>query len=599
MPLAPLTLVALDLAFAGLLEAPAAGPGATPHTRSADAPAQVEGVAGDQGGAPSGTDASGASPSGDRDGGVFFGEGLVDESAPAATTGPKSAPKTPPMPEVEEIPSKAPTRAGSPPVVFGGAKDRTPVRGGGVDFFDPGRLGDDGPTGGGGSIQIRGYLGLNFMVAERTNTSARDPSTGEFEKLKTLPAFGGGAANLYVGAPIYADVVYARVAFEFLSIPRADIAAADVAPAWTPVVLMESAALEVNPFSWAHKTGRWFREGFKITAGVFIVPFGLEDEEHDAPVRWFVSRPLAMSSGRVYPGSWIDLGATIKWKPTFGKKRPIRPLEIDVGVVNGDACTQTRAIDILYRFQGIGQVDEVCEHRIRGDAVAMIPRADGAIVGITPDNNGNKSFLARVMIRPVPALNLGGSIIWGKHPRSDLSQYDATEFKGKTYIDTEQAPTWRAGAHFDLNFDELIQSPFPLPHVRGEAVYGVDKAAPALNPDKPLYADRRMFGGYIQVAQPLWRRKKTRLPGLIVQYRFDHSDPDLDVPHVTATETSLSDFSDTYKYDEAMRAHVIGLRMPVLPRFALKAEYGFLREDGGRRNQLHNDIFFFQAVADF
>src|SRR5690606_3471588 len=100
-----------------------------------------------------------------------------------------------------------------------------------------------GPAGGGGSIQIRGYLGVNFMVTERTNTLVRDPNTGQFQELSPLPVFGGGAANLYVGAPIYADVVYARVAFEFLSIPRADPGAADVAPVYAPVVLMESAAL--------------------------------------------------------------------------------------------------------------------------------------------------------------------------------------------------------------------------------------------------------------------------------------------------------------------------------------------------------------------
>ena len=37
----------------------------------------------------------------------------------------------------------------------------------------------------------------------------------------------------------------------------------------------------------------------------------------------------------------------------------------------------------------------------------------------------------------------------------------------------------------------------------------------------------------------------------------------------------------------------------VLPRFTLKAEYAFVREDGGRQNRLYNDNFSFQAVADF
>lgn len=505
--------------------------------------------------------------------------------------GPSEGGGAPPMPPVED--ASASKGGGGSPIVFGGDKDRAAIGGGGAGFFDPGRLGGDGPAG--GALQIRGYLGVNFMVTERTNRNARDPMTGEFEQLSTLPYFGGGAANIYVGAPIYSDVVYARIAFEFLSIPRANVGAADVAPVWSPVVLMESAALEINPFAWAEKSGRWLREGFKITGGVFIVPFGLEDEEHDAPVRWFVTRPLAMSVARVYPGSWVDIGAMIKWKPTFGKSRPIRPIEIDVGIINGDACTQTRSTDLLYRYQPIGQVDEVCEHRLRD--VEAIPRADGSVLGITPDNNGNKSVVSRIQLRPIPALNIGGSFVWGKHPQSTFT---VTNFLGKSFPESAQAPTWRAGAHFDLNLDEAIQSRFPLPHIRAEVIYGIDRAAAVADPAMAVLSDRRMLGGYAQIAQPLWRRKKTRLPGLILQYRFDHADPDLAVPRLTGSGGAvLSDFSDGYLYDEAMQAHVVGLRFPVLPRFTLKAEYGWLLEDGGRLNQLHNNIFTFQAVADF
>ncbi|MCA9658706.1 MAG: hypothetical protein KC486_10200 [Myxococcales bacterium] len=521
----------------------------------------------------------------------------------------------PPMPEIEDLNetrAKAGGSGGAPPpagvedigggggggsgsakkgaVIFGGDKDREPIGGGGAGFFDPGRLSDEGPAG--GALQIRGYLGVNFMVTERTNRSARDPETGKFQQLSTLPYFGGGAANIYVGAPIYSDVVYARVAFEFLSVPRADVGAADVAPVWAPVVLMESAALEINPFAWADKSGRWLREGFKITAGVFIVPFGLEDEEHDAPVRWFVTRPLAMSAGRVYPGSWIDVGAMIKWKPTFGRDKPIRPLEIDVGVINGDACTQTRSTDLLYRFQPIGQVDEVCERRLRD--VEMVQRADGSVLGITPDNNGNKSVVGRLQLRPIPAMNIGGSMVWGKHPQSTFT---VTNFQGMTYADSLQAPTWRAGGHFDLNLDEALQSKYPLPHIRAEVIYGIDRAARV---DDPVLGDRHMLGGYVQIAQPLWRRKKTRLPGLILQYRFDHADPDLAVPRLTGSGGAVnSDFSDAYLYDEAFQAHVVGLRFPVLPRFTLKTEYGVLLEDGGPKNQLYNNFWTLQAVADF
>lgn len=550
------------------------------------------------------------------DGAVMFdlvGLGPADTSTtgtivPGSKDQDNSGGNAPPMPVVEDLNAERRAQAGgsssattttttmpSEPdkgrggIVLGGGASSDPIGGGGAGFFDPGRLGEDSPAG--GALQIRGYLGVNFVASQRTNKAARDPETGVFEQLPTLPYFGGGAANIYVGAPIYSDVVYARFAFEFLSIPRADVGAADVSPVWSPVVLMESAALEVNPFAWAEKSGRWLREGFKITTGVFIVPFGLEDEEHDAPVRWFVTRPLAMSVGRVYPGSWIDIGAMVKWKPTFGRERPIRPLEIDVGVINGDACTQTRSTDLLYRYQPIGQVDEVCERRLR--EVEKIGRADGSVLGITPDNNGNKSVVARLQLRPLPALNVGASVIWGKHPESTFTVAD---FQGKTFVDSQQAPTWRAGAHFDLNLDEVLQSRFPLPHLRAELVYGVDRAAPSME----ILADRHMLGGYVQIAQPLWRRKKTRLSGVILQYRFDHADPDLAVPRVAASGGAVnSDFSDPYLYDEAFQAHVIGLRFPVLPRFTVKTEYGILREDGGPKNQLFNDFFMFQAVADF
>ncbi|WP_434421234.1 hypothetical protein [Nannocystis pusilla] len=524
--------------------------------------------------------------------GGFFG-GDVTTAAPAPVVeGPS---KAPPMPEVEELPSRAAPPAKKPGLsALFGPKDRKPVSGGGVGFFDPGKLDDTGP-GGSGGIQVRGYLGFNFTVAQRTDLSARDPETGTFPQLKTLPYFGGGAANLYVGAPIYSDVVYARIAFEFISIPRASPVAPDVTPNYAPIVLMEAAVLEVNPFAWAKKGPRWFAEGFKISGGVFIVPFGLEDEEHDAPVRWWVTRPLAMSVGRIYPGSWIDMGVTIKWKPTFGGARPIRPIEIDLGVINGDACTQTRTMDALYRYQPVGQAVPPCERQLRD---VEVPRGDGFVLGITPDNNGNKSLLARLQIRPVPALNFGGSYIWGTHPQS---QFPSPQYMGKGYPDTVQAPTWRVGAHFDLNLDEVVASRYPLPHLRGEVVYGVDsvgKTAAMMLGEQAL-ADRRMLGGYAQIAQPLWRRKKTRLPGLIVQYRFDFADPDRAVPGRTKDGYVLSDFADRYLYDEALQAHVVGLRFPVLPRFNLKGEYMFVREEGGRSNRVFNDAFSLQAVADF
>lgn len=575
-------------------------PASVETTSSARLPDQVplatlDEPAGDPSAAPPEPPPAESEPAPASEGGGFFG---ADIAAPPPEPVPAPASEgAPPMPEIEELPPR-PEPAPSPGLsgIFG-PKDRKPVSGGGVGFFDPGKLDDTGP-GGSAGLQIRGYIGFNFGVAQRTDTSARDPETGTFNQLRTLPYFGGGAANLYVGAPVYSDVVYARVAFEFISLPRASTVAPDIVPNYSPIMFMEAAVLEVNPFAWAKKAPRWFSEGFKITGGVFIVPFGLEDEEHDAPVRWWVTRPLAMSSGHVYPGSWIDVGLTIKWKPTFGGDRPIRPLELDLGVINGDACTQTRTADVLYRYQPVGQRVPPCERQLRP---VEVPRADGFVLGITPDNNGNKSLLARLQVRPVPALNFGGSYIWGTHPQS---QFAAPEYMGKGYPDTLQAPTWRAGAHVDLNLDEAVSSRVPLPHLRAEFVYGVDRVAPPsmammMTSGQQALADRRMLGGYAQVAQPLWRRKKTRLPGLILQYRFDYADPDLDIPRRTPQGDVLVDFADQYYFDEALQAHVVGLRFPVLPRFTLKGEYMFVLEEGGRANRIFNDAFSLQAVADF
>jgi hypothetical protein len=153
----------------------------------------------------------------------------------------------------------------------------------------------------------------------------------------------------------------------------------------------------------------------------------------------------------------------------------------------------------------------------------------------------------------------------------------------------------RAGGHLDLNFEEMFESKMPLPQLRGEVVYGIDRAI-----DTSVTADRRMLGGYAQIAQPLFRRKKTRLPGLIVQYRFDHADPSLDTPGVVNGVAIISDFSNTIHAGEStLQGHTMGLRFPVLPRFMIKAEYTLLREDGGARNQLYNDLFGLELVADF
>ena len=311
-----------------------------------------------------------------------------------------------------------------------------------------------------------------------------------------------------------------------------------------------------------------------------------------------------MTNGRVYPGTWSDIGAVIKFRPTFRDHKPIRPIEIDLGVFNGDACTQTRFADALY--SPTNQVAP-CE-RVRrpneldglAGALGTDPRADLGFLGVGPDNNQNKSLLARLSFYPLADLQFGGSFVWGKHPR--LLNFDE-RVAGLTTIDVPQAPSWRAGAHLGFDLDRMISSPYPLPMVRGEFVVGLDAAPPARAGEQQAFADRWMMGGYAQIAQPLYRRKKSNLPGLMLQYRVDWADPDLDVPGYTSGPSGrvplLSDPSDVYAFDETAIGHTFGLRYLVVPRFTIKADYTLLREDGGPHNQLHDDRFVLQIVGDF
>lgn len=527
------------------------------------------------------------------------GEPLPDPAEPEpepATTETKTAPSaTPPMPAVEELENKGAPEKRRPLFDFG-PKDRAPAGADGGSFFDPGKLSDAGPAG--GAIQVRGFVAANFFVTMRTDVQRRDEN-GQFEQLKPLPFFDLRSATLYVGAPIYADVVYARIGFEFASIPTQSVNSSqiDVIPQSRRFVYFESGALEVNPFAWAKQTKAWFRDGFKITGGVFIVPFGLEDEDHAAPVNWFITRAYSMTTGRIYPGTWSDAGVTIKWKPTFREDRnPVRPIEIDIGMVNGDACTQTRFIDQLFTPTGLVAR---CERLLRPGETAtaqLVPdgseRIDAPGALVLPDNNGGKSVVTRLQIFPISSINFGGSFIWGTHPEGG-----ALPPAGQSTADLRQAPTWRAGAHVDLHFEEMFDIEFPLPEVRGEFVYGVDEAVERAPAEQ---TDRVMRGGYVQVGQMLFRRKKTRLPGLILQYRFDQADPDADVPGIREGVPLRSDWSDAVHLREsAIQAHTMGMRFPVLPRFTLKAEYTLSREDGGYRNQLRNDVFGIEAVADF
>ena len=540
----------------------------------------------------------------------FFAPESVAESATEPP--PSDAGAAPPMPEIEELPSRDPQPDPAPAddaakpkrPILAFDPERGPAGSDGGSFFDPGKLGETGP-GGGGIVQLRGFVGASFLTTERTNTRSRT-ADGNFERVATLPFFGAGTATLYVGAAIWADAIYARISLEYLAIPQITSGTEDILAPARRQLLVESGALELNPFFWAKRSPRWFREGFKITAGVFIVPFGIEDEEHAAPVNWFTTRPRSMTNGRVYPGTWSDIGAIVKFRPSFREHKPIRPIEIDVGLINGDPCTQTRWTDSLYTPTGIAAP---CE-RVRRpgelglDASASVfgedPRADLGFLGVGPDNNRNKSLVARLSVFPLPDLQLGGSIIWGRHPR--LLDFDE-RVAGLTTIDVPQASSWRAGAHLALDFDRMIASPYPLPMLRGEFVIGADHAPEPRAGEDQAFADRHVIGGYAQIAQPLYRRKRSNLPGVMLQYRIDWSDPDRAVPSVVAGPDGdvglRSDHADAYLYDETQLGHSFGLRWMVVPRFTIKADYTLIREDGGRANQLYNDRFVFQLVGDF
>jgi hypothetical protein len=542
-----------------------------------------------------------------------------DDADADASDEPAPAP-APPMPVIEELPSREPEPDGASPgagmgedppgprkrpvIVFDPARD--PAGSAGGSFFDPGKLGDTGP-GGGGIVQLRGYVATAFITTERTNIRQRT-GAGDFQRVAPLPFFGAGTATLYVGAAIWADAIYARMSLEYLAIPQITAGTEDILAPANRVLLVESAALEINPFVWAKQAPRWFREGFKLTAGVFIVPFGIEDEEHAAPVNWFTTRARSMTNGRVYPGTWSDIGAVLKWRPSFREHKPIRPIEIDVGLINGDACTQTRFADTLYSPNAVAAP---CE-RVRRPAelglaesdflgpMGLDPRADVGFLGVGPDNNRNKSVIGRLSVYPLADLQLGGSIVWGKHPR--LLSFDE-RIEGRSTIDVPQAASWRAGAHLGADFDRMIASPFPLPMIRAELVVGSDAAPPARAGEPQATADRWLMGGYAQIAQPLYRRKRSNLPGLLLQYRIDWADPDRAVPGTVPGPSGpvalSSDHADAFLYDETQLGHSFGFRWLVVPRFTVKADYTLIREDGGRANQLFNDRFVLQLVGDF
>jgi hypothetical protein len=526
--------------------------------------------------------------------------------------------EVPPMPPIEELPSRDPDSARELPgehepperprrTILGWDPDRPPAGSDGGSFFDPGKLEDAGP-GGGSLVQLRGFVGGAFAVTERSNLRDRN-ADGSIQKVDPLPFFGASTATIYVGAAIWADAIYARVSLEYLSIPRITAGTEDILAPARRELLIESAALEINPFVWAERAPRWFREGFKITGGVFIVPFGIEDEEHAAPINWFTTRARSMTNGRVYPGTWSDVGAMIQWKPSFETRErgPVRPIELTVGLVNGDPCTQTRFTDSLYSpTTSVAPCERIRRPDEFGGMAAMLPsdqlpRADVGFLGIGPDNNRNKAVFGRLSLYPLPAFYFGGSFVWAKHPR--LLDFDERT-AGLTTIDVPQAASWRAGAHVDVDFDQIFASPYPLPMLRGEFVIGTDAAPVARAGEAQPYADRRMIGGYAQIAQPLYRRKRSNLPGLMIQYRIDWSDPDRDAPGRVIADDGASvpvivDPTDAYLYDETQLAHVFGLRWLVVPRFTIKADYSLIREDGGPTNQLANDRFVIQFVGDF
>src|SRR5690606_31471305 len=123
--------------------------------------------------------------------------------------------------------------------------------------------------------------------------------------------------------------------------------------------------------------------------------------------------------------------------------------EIDVGVFNGDPCTQTRFLASLYEPN---VTVPACSRRRRpGEtgAAAFDPEPipiNSGFFGVSSDNNVNKTFASRVRVFPVPAMDIGGSFVIGKHPETTLP------VAGETTAELGQALTWRAGGHIELLF---------------------------------------------------------------------------------------------------------------------------------------------------
>ena len=113
--------------------------------------------------------------------------------------------------------------------------------------------------------------------------------------------------------------------------------------------------------------------------------------------------------------------------PILGRRQltvPVRvpdddltPIEIDVGMVNGDACTNTRFIDQLFtptglvaRCERLLRPGETIEPRLVPDGSERIDTPGGFVL---PDNNGGKSVITRLQVFPLPALNLGATGVAG------------------------------------------------------------------------------------------------------------------------------------------------------------------------------------------
>jgi len=327
--------------------------------------------------------------------------------------------------------------------LLGGPSPEGATEEGAGGFFDPAKLV------GARTLRINGTL-------DATVFAPTGPSRlGEF-------GFAEAGVGLYFGAPVYEDRLYASVALETGAHTGSGGA---------------RLSIETAQLTWAPVTE------LQVVAGLFLVPFGLEDGDHASPQNPLVTRPLSFAGAVVYPGTWSDAGVSVEALAAWAGS-------LRVYVVAGNLVHRRsdlrEAQGFVNQAQGLVEGLETVQqaHSFSGNLQSR-------------DATTLRSYGARLRLNKlVSGLDVGGSAIAGQHGRRG----DAIGL---------ELWTWGLGAHVDLELGVMLAgvlgAVWPLPQVRAELVVLQEDRAVPVGPDFSSYAwqGRGRSGGYVLVVQPL------------------------------------------------------------------------------------------------